>query len=143
MKFHSQDVEKAIRFYRNLNETDRNYEFQLQNEMKKLDRSSDDDEAVQQQQQKPKPSLFKWSDLIVGPGGKAMLIGAVLMVLNQFSGCYAMLQYTSNIFKEAGTAVPSNVAAIIVGIIQLIGSLFPVFLVDRIGRKVCMQIKAY
>lgn len=103
--------------------------------MKKLMRSSSGDgEAVQQP--KRKPILFKWSDLFVGPAAKAMMIGIVLMVLNQFSGCFAMLNYTSNIFKEAGTKISPNVASIIVGAIQLIGSCFPVFLVDRIGRKV-------
>lgn len=101
--------------------------------MNKLRRSNGD---VEFGQQKSNVSLFKWSDLMVGPGAKAMAIGIVLMVLNQFCGCFAMLNYASNIFKEAGSTISPNSAAIIVGVIQLIGSCFPVLLVDRTGRKV-------
>lgn len=101
--------------------------------MNQLRRMNDDSETGQQ---KLKLTLFKWSDLINGPGARAMTIGIVLMVLNQFCGIFAMLNYTSKIFKEAGSELSPNVAAIIVGIIQLIGSCFPVFLVERTGRKV-------
>lgn len=102
--------------------------------MNKLRRINDGGETGQQ---KLKPIQFKWSDLIIGPGAKAMTIGIVLMILNQFCGCFAMLNYTSIIFKEAGSEMPANEAAIVVGVIQLVGACFPVFLVERIGRKVC------
>lgn len=78
---------------------------------------------------------------IVNPiARKALLIGLGLVALNQFCGIFAMLNYTATIFAEAGTDLTPNMAAIIVGIIQLIGSYFSTILVDRTGRKVYTYI---
>lgn len=67
---------------------------------------------------------------------KAILIGVFLAWLNQFCGCFAMLNYTATIFAEAGSNLTPNMSAIIVGIIQLLGAYISTFLVDRAGRKV-------
>lgn len=87
-------------------------------------------------EEKTNENTFKWSDLTVAPGKKAMLIGLVLALLNQFCGCFAMLNYTAKIFEDAGSSMSPNTAAIVVGIIQIIGSYMPTLLVDRAGRKV-------
>lgn len=80
---------------------------------------------------------FKWSDLIEIPEyRKAMIIGIFLAMLNQCSGCFAMLNYTAIIFEEAGSSLPPNICAIIVGIIQFVGAYVATALVDRAGRKV-------
>lgn len=79
-----QEAEKSIQFYQNLNAKDKDYEL-LQSEVNRLkgslcgDKSGKSDESM------------KFSDLTVAPGRKAMLIGIVLALLNQFSGCFAML----------------------------------------------------
>lgn len=65
-----------------------------------------------------------------------MAIGICLMVLNQFCGCFAMLNYTATIFEAAGSTLSPNASAIIVGFIQIVGSYFPTLLADRAGRKV-------
>lgn len=65
------------------------------------------------------------------------------MALNQFCGCFAMLNFTATIFKESGSSLSPNVSSIIVGGIQIIGSLFPTLLVDRLGRKIMMGISAF
>lgn len=69
----------------------------LQLEMSKLRNSigNHDEKSVR--------SSFNWSDLTRSPGRKAMTIGIVLAALNQFCGCFAMLNYTATIFKEAGS----------------------------------------
>lgn len=77
-----------------------------------------------------------WSDLTSGPGRRAMTIGIVLILLNQFCGCFAMLNYTANIFQAAGSSMSPNMSAIVVAIIQLVGSYVATILVDRAGRKV-------
>ena len=64
------------------------------------------------------------------------------MALNQFCGCFAMLNFTAMIFKESGSTMSPNVSSIIVGGIQIIGSMFPTFLVDRLGRKLMMVTSA-
>lgn len=123
-----QEAEKAVRFYQNFPWREKNSEmFQL--EMNKLKRSFGSVNLAAE-------NSLKWSDLVTGSGGKAMTIGIILAALNQFCGCFAMLNYTANIFEEAGSTMSPNVAAILVGIIQLFGSYAATFLVDRTGRKV-------
>lgn len=65
------------------------------------------------------------------------------MALNQFCGCFAMMSFTASIFKESGSNLSPNISSIIVGGIQIIGSMFPTMLVDRLGRKTMMGISAY
>lgn len=71
---------------------------------------------------------------------KGLLIGSVLIVLCQFNGCNTMLNYTADIFRESGSNVSPNVAAIIIGFIQLLGAYAATELVDRSGRKVYQKI---
>lgn len=65
------------------------------------------------------------------------------MALNQFCGCFAMMTFTATIFKESGSNLSPNLSSIIVGGIQIIGSMFPTLFVDRLGRKVMMGISAF
>lgn len=67
---------------------------------------------------------------------KSFLIAYVLALLNQFCGCFAMISYTASIFVEAGSDLNPNMAAVIVGAIQLLGSYVSLLLVDKAGRKV-------
>lgn len=82
---------------------------------------------------------LKWSDFTSKRSRKAFTIGIVLAALNQFCGCFAMLNYTANIFKESGSNMSPNMSAIVVGVIQLIGSYVATILVDRAGRRVSPQ----
>lgn len=79
---------------------------------------------------------LKWSDFTTGPARKAMLISIVLIVINQLSGCVAMLNYTATIFQGAKSNLSPNFSAMIVGVIELLGSICSLILVDRFGRKV-------
>lgn len=63
----------------------------------------------------------------------------VLVTLNQFSGCFALINYTANIFAESGSDLDPNVAAIIVGVIQIAGSYVSTLVVDRFQRKVIVS----
>ena len=70
---------------------------------------------------------------------KALTIGIALIMLNQLCGCFAMLNYTASIFSESGSNLTPNMAAIVVGLIQLLGACFSTMLVDRAGRKVLLK----
>ena len=70
------------------------------------------------------------------PALKGIAIGLFLMFLNQFSGCFAIITYTADIFKSSGSSLSPNQSSIIVASIQLIGSYVALNLVDRFGRKV-------
>lgn len=64
------------------------------------------------------------------------MIGLVLVVLNQFSGVFAVLTYSDGLFKDAGSSLSPAVSIIIVSIVQIVGSYVPTLLADRAGRKV-------
>lgn len=66
---------------------------------------------------------------------KAILIGFSLTGINLFSGTFAFVNYTANIFKESGSTIDPNVSSIIVAVIQIFGVYGSTVLVDRIGRK--------
>lgn len=66
---------------------------------------------------------------------KAILIGFALTGINLFSGTFAMINYTSNIFAASGSTLDPNISSIIVATIQILGVYGSTLLVDRIGRK--------
>lgn len=70
-----------------------------------------------------------------------LMLAFLIAFFNQFSGINAFLYYSPRIFTEAGlgesTALISSVG---IGLINLIFTLFGVFLIDKLGRKVLMYI---
>lgn len=71
-------------------------------------------------------------------GRKAFMIGMALISMHELCGCFTMLNYTAMIFRESGSTISPNFSAIIVGIIQLLGTYVATFSVDRFGRKVLL-----
>lgn len=85
---------------------------------------------------------FDWSELRTRIAQKAILIGIVLVTLNQFSGVITMMSYSATIFEEAGSALSSNMSIIIVGLIQLTSNCVAMNLVDRAGRRLMISVSA-
>lgn len=135
---HSQAAEDSVRFYQNLRGKEDETEL-LEIEMTKLRNSV----ANTRNDYENDGKTFKWSDFIENPARKAITIGIVLMFLNQFSGFFAMLTYTGFIFTEAGSSLSPNVSAIIVAVIQIIGTYMASLFVERAGRKVTEFILYY
>lgn len=67
---------------------------------------------------------------------KSILIGVTLVLVQEFCGAFAMINYTATIFAESGSNISPNLSAIIVGFIQLMGTIAATQLIDRAGRKV-------
>ena len=67
---------------------------------------------------------------------KAFLIVLFVFTLNEFTGCAILINYTTTIFAESGSTLSEESSAIIVAIIQLVGTYVSTLLVDRSGRKV-------
>lgn len=75
---------------------------------------------------------------------KSIIIGTVLVALEQFSGCFALLFYTASVFEKAGaTSIAPEESTIIVGVIQLLGAYCSTFMVDRAGRKVLICFSGF
>ncbi|CAD7088659.1 unnamed protein product [Hermetia illucens] len=85
-----------------------------------------------------KPTKLTYQDFLKPAAVRGLLIGIGLMFLNQFSGLFALVNYTVNIFQASGSTMDPHVCTIIVGSIQLLGTIFAAYLVDRIGRRVLL-----
>jgi len=73
---------------------------------------------------------------------KALIYSVCLMAFSQLCGCFALINFTATIFKDAGSNLSPNSSAIIIGGIQLLGSFVPLLFVDRLGRKFMLAISA-
>ncbi|XP_017130872.1 facilitated trehalose transporter Tret1-2 homolog isoform X2 [Drosophila elegans] len=67
-----------------------------------------------------------------------LVISVLLMVFQQFSGINAVIFYTNQIFKSAGSTLDPNVCSIIVGVVQVIMTLTSSLLIDKAGRKILL-----
>lgn len=93
------------------------------NELSKSDRGDEAD-------------TVKFSELLCGRYFKVVFIGSTLFALQQLSGINAVFYFSSTVFKSVG--VPSDLANICVGIVNLSGSVIAMILMDKLGRKVLL-----
>ncbi|XP_049940724.1 facilitated trehalose transporter Tret1-like [Schistocerca serialis cubense] len=66
---------------------------------------------------------------------KGFAIVATLGANMQLCGSFAVLNYAVMMFDEAGGSVPSEVATIILGALQVVGALVSALVTDRLGRR--------
>lgn len=126
-----QEAKQSIRFYQNIRPSGNDHKT-LEIEINKLR------DIINDIQTKSDGKSFDWSELRTRVAQRALLIGIVLMVLNQFSGVIAMMSYSGKIFQAANSeeALSPNLSIIVTGVIQLISNCITMNLVDRAGRKV-------
>lgn len=80
---------------------------------------------------------IKYVGCLVTPAAKkAIIIGLFLLWLKQFCGLTVMVFYAGHIFAASGSSISPNMAAIVIGVVQLFGTYTASLLVDRFGRKV-------
>ncbi|MDQ5928316.1 MAG: hypothetical protein QG594_90 [Bacteroidota bacterium] len=71
----------------------------------------------------------------------SLLLAFLIALFNQFSGINAFLYYAPRIFAEAGLEESAAlISSVGIGITNLVFTLFGVFLIDVLGRKVLMYI---
>lgn len=75
----------------------------------------------------------KLSDLLYGRHFRVVFIGSALLALQQLSGINAVFYFSSTVFRSAG--VPSDIANMSVGVVNLSGSIVAMILMDKLGRK--------
>lgn len=84
-------------------------------------------------------SSFQMSDLKDPGVYKPMVIGVMLMVFQQMTGINAIMFYAETIFEQAHFK-ESDLASVIVGLIQVIFTGVAALIMDRAGRKVLLII---
>ncbi|KAG5225681.1 hypothetical protein OIU77_006010 [Salix suchowensis] len=92
-------------------------------ELSKLDRGDESD-------------VVHFSELFYGRCFRVVFIGSTLFALQQLSGINAIFYFSSTVFKNAG--VPSDLANVFVGIVNISGSVIAMVLMDKLGRKVLL-----
>lgn len=78
---------------------------------------------------------FRLSDLKSRETRKGAVIFLVLVLMTQFSGAFLINNYMKTIFVEAGIDVSTDLASIIVSVLQVSAVFISSLLVDRAGRR--------
>ncbi|XP_060927990.1 solute carrier family 2, facilitated glucose transporter member 8 isoform X1 [Limanda limanda] len=84
-------------------------------------------------------SGFQMSDLKDPGVYKPLLIGVLLMIFQQFTGINAIMFYAETIFEQAHFK-ESDLASVIVGLIQVVVTAVAALIMDKAGRKVLLII---
>ncbi|XP_011869616.1 PREDICTED: solute carrier family 2, facilitated glucose transporter member 8-like [Vollenhovia emeryi] len=69
---------------------------------------------------------------------KALIYTCAMVSFQQFTGINIVLFYMQNIFIAAGGLVPTEIAPIIIGVVQVLASAVTPLVVDRLGRRVLL-----
>nr|XP_050857654.1 facilitated trehalose transporter Tret1-like isoform X1 [Vespula vulgaris] len=80
------------------------------------------------------------SELLKPNHVKPILISLGLMFFQQMSGINAVIFYTVQIFKDAGSTVDENISTIIVGIVNFLSTFIAAAVIDKLGRKMLLYI---
>ncbi|XP_017858723.1 PREDICTED: facilitated trehalose transporter Tret1-like [Drosophila arizonae] len=131
-----EEAKRSLKYYCNCDgptpskESERAYQKQFQ-EMR---------DALQQQTKESGSESLTLSDFCNKRALKAIATGLVLMVGNIFTGTFAFINYMSNIFERVHTQLEPNTNTIIIGAVQIVGTLASIYLVDRHGRKILLIV---
>ncbi|XP_061184140.1 solute carrier family 2, facilitated glucose transporter member 8-like [Saccostrea echinata] len=79
-------------------------------------------------------SSFSYSEFKKPELSRPLFISVMIMVFQQFSGINAVMFYTVSIFQSAGYK-NSELATVVIGIVQVLATLVACFLMDKMGRK--------
>ena len=83
-----------------------------------------------------KKEKMSFSELFKGKTGKIVLIGTLIAALQQITGINAVIMFSPEIFKAAGSAQGDSVMqAMIVGLVNFLMTIVALWLVDKKGRK--------
>lgn len=81
--------------------------------------------------------LFKMAYL------RPLLISLGLMFFQQLSGINAVIFYTVSIFEKSGGSVDSNLSSVIIGLANFFATLGSNMVIDRVGRKVLLNLSGF
>ncbi|KAL3278380.1 hypothetical protein HHI36_013708 [Cryptolaemus montrouzieri] len=76
------------------------------------------------------------------PNLKPLIIVLGLMFFQQFSGINAVIFYTTSIFRASGSNMSASICTTIIGAVNLISSFIANGLIDRLGRRVLLQLSS-
>lgn len=66
----------------------------------------------------------------------------VLLVANQFTGTFCFTSYAADIFEISHSTLDVGMSTIVIGVVQIIGTLTTILLCDRFGRRILLLISS-
>ncbi|KAH8412742.1 hypothetical protein KR009_005258 [Drosophila setifemur] len=126
-------AERSFRYYKNIKDTD-NINDQTQ-AMEEFDHMKI---AMTKGDQLKDAVTLK--DFCTKPALKAYGPALVLLIANQFSGLFTMVNYMSDIFAKSGSTMDPNTCTIIIGAVQIFGTYLTTLLCDIWGRKLLLLV---
>jgi MFS family permease len=79
---------------------------------------------------------FSPREMIAGRVRPLLIIGVVMAVMQQLIGINTVIYYGATILGYAGFSTNSSIAqAVFIGLVNLLGAVIAVFLLDRVGRR--------
>ncbi|XP_064541794.1 facilitated trehalose transporter Tret1-like [Drosophila montana] len=125
------EAEQSFRYYKNIKDNNQPGALTEFEEMKQTLTQSDknSDEVT-------------LKDFLTRPALKAYCSAVVLLIVNQFSGLFAMVNYMSDIFALSGTSMDPDTCTIIIGIVQIMGTYATTLLCDIWGRRILLVISS-
>ncbi|XP_034474253.1 facilitated trehalose transporter Tret1 [Drosophila innubila] len=120
-------AEKSFRYYKNIQDTSQASVISEFEEMRK--KLTEDEKLLHN---------VTIKDFFSRSAFKAYAPAAVLLIVNQFSGLFAMVSYMSDIFDMSGSTMDPDTCTIIIGIVQILGTYATTLLCDISGRRILL-----
>ncbi|XP_023310396.1 facilitated trehalose transporter Tret1-like [Anoplophora glabripennis] len=100
---------------------------------------SEEIKTIQEQMASEAESAGFWETLKTKAAIKATLICFMLMFYQQLSGINAVIFYAKEIFTSAGSSLEAHWCVIIIGIVQVIATVFSSWSIELLGRKILLM----
>ncbi|KAK4316884.1 hypothetical protein Pmani_011991 [Petrolisthes manimaculis] len=81
-----------------------------------------------------------WRNLLKPKILKRLIVVIMLFAFQNFCGTYVFIVHTSRILQAAGVVMDPDLGTVIVGVARIVGCIANIYLVDKIGRKLCLVI---
>ncbi|XP_064541819.1 facilitated trehalose transporter Tret1-like [Drosophila montana] len=88
------------------------------------------------------PDTLSLNDFFTRAALKGYGMAAVIIIANQFSALFAMVNYMSDVFAQSGSTMDPNTSSIIIGSVQILGAYVSTIVCDVFGRKILMLISS-
>lgn len=73
---------------------------------------------------------------------KGYTTSLVILLCNQFTYTFAIMSYTADIFEASRSTLDVGMSTIVIGVVQIIGTLATILICDRFGRKILLLISS-
>ncbi|XP_030079219.1 facilitated trehalose transporter Tret1-like [Drosophila hydei] len=123
------EAEQSFRYYKNIKE---------ENQISEMPEFEAMKETLTQSDKNSDKLTVK--DFLTRAAIRAYGSAAVLVIVNQFSGLFAMINYMSDIFALSGSTMNPDTCTIVIGIVQILGSYTTTLLCDIWGRRILLIV---